>query len=149
MKRLLVADTAVTLVFAASGRSSHNEHLGPLPVLETAWPFLVGLGAGWLITRGLSGSHANLAVGRYSVWRGNRAGGYMVILGTTVGAGMLLRQLTSDGTATAFVVVATAFIAAGFALVRVPGWWRARRRRINQISTAEEPHRHPEPSNRL
>lgn len=133
MKGLLIADTAVVVVFAASGRSSHDEGLDPVAVLGTAWPFLVGLGAGWLLTKALARTGAGRTAGELadsaSTWLPSRVGGYLVILGATVGGGMLLRQLTGAGTATAFIIVAVGFNAIGFAAVRAPGWYRMLRDR--------------------
>ena len=39
-------DAALVVVFAALGRASHAEENALVGALATAWPFLVGLGAG-------------------------------------------------------------------------------------------------------
>jgi hypothetical protein len=44
-------DVLAVLVFAAVGRSSHAEVVGPWGVLTTAVPFLLGLFVGWLVGR--------------------------------------------------------------------------------------------------
>ena len=44
-----VLDTVLVVAFAALGRASHDSDLlGGL--WQTAWPFLVGLALGWLVT---------------------------------------------------------------------------------------------------
>jgi len=86
-------DVALILVFAGLGRSNHFEDLTILGVLETAWPFLTGLALVW---------------GWGQVWRHPAAllrSGIPVWLGT-VAIGMVLRLLSGDGTALAFIVVA-------------------------------------------
>ncbi len=96
----LALDAALVLVFAAVGRASHNEMNPMLGVLATAWPFLVGLGAGWAVVRLLSHRWA-LDVGP----------GVSVVVGTVV-VGMLLWAVTGQGTAPSFLVVATLVLAA-------------------------------------
>lgn len=44
-------DVLAVLVFAAIGRNSHGEMVGPFEVFTTASPFLVGLVTGWLVGR--------------------------------------------------------------------------------------------------
>lgn len=46
-----VVDAVLVIVFAATGRSSHAESLGPLAIFGTAGPFLAALVIGWLIVR--------------------------------------------------------------------------------------------------
>ena len=48
-------DAALVVVFAALGRASHAEDNALVGALATAWPFLVGLGAGWALVRWRSG----------------------------------------------------------------------------------------------
>lgn len=92
---VLVLDVVVVVVFAALGRRTHEEGGALAGVADTAWPFLVGLLVGHVVVRG-------------SVTL--RAG--VVVWVATVAVGMVLRQLTGDGTALAFVLVATAFLGA-------------------------------------
>ena len=47
-----LADVVGVLVFCAVGRRSHAEGLTLTGVAETAWPFLAGTAAGWLLSRG-------------------------------------------------------------------------------------------------
>lgn len=107
----LALDAALVVAFAAVGRRSHEEAGGAGAVLEVAAPFLVGLVAGWAITR---------------AWRAPRAPetGVGIAL-TTVAVGMVIRALATDrGTALAFVVVA--LLVLGGALVG----WRILSRRL-------------------
>lgn len=93
---VLALDLVVVVAFAALGRRSHEEGGGLAGVADTAWPFLVGLVLGHVLVRG-------------SVTL--RAG--VVTWVATVAVGMVLRQLTGDGTALSFVLVATGFLGAG------------------------------------
>lgn len=100
----LAVDVFFVLLFAFAGRQSHDS--GPaLVVLRIAWPFLVGLVAAWAVLawRGWSG---------VGVW----PGGVVVWLATYV-IGMVLRGLTGEGLAPAFLVVSILFL--GLTLV---GW---------------------------
>ncbi|WP_344589885.1 DUF3054 domain-containing protein [Actinomadura vinacea] len=91
-------DVCVVLVFVGIGRASHEEALGVAGFAGTAWPFLVGLGVGWGVTRAWRRPEG-LPVG-VGVW------------GATLVVGMVLRALSGQGTAVAFMVVATLFLAA-------------------------------------
>ncbi len=106
-------DVVLVLVFAAVGRASHWGHLplageeaGPVVgVLLTAWPFLVGVAAGWALVRARSG--------RWPLWLG--AG--IPVVACAVVVGMLLRVATGAGTTDSFVLVATTVLA-----VLLLGW---------------------------
>lgn len=103
----LVADLVLVVAFAAIGRASHAEGvLGPggSGLATTAWPFLVGLLIGWAVTRGWRHPLAPLRTG-IGVWV------------TTVVVGMLLRAVSGQGVAVAFVIVATVTL-----LVFLVGW---------------------------
>lgn len=104
----LLADALCVLVFAAVGRRSHAEGVTIPGVLETAWPFLAGLAAGWLVL---------LAAGRAAQAAAPAAA--LVLWPATVAVGMGLRALTGQGTALAFVIVATLFTGATLAGWRV------------------------------
>lgn len=91
-----VADVLVVIVFVAIGRRSHDEGGALAGIASTAWPFLVGLGVGWIVTQAWRRPTA-LATG-VGIWI------------VTVLVGMLVRRfLAGDGTAPAFIVVATIF----------------------------------------
>lgn len=93
----LLADACCVLVFVVIGRASHTQGETPGGIASTSWPFLAGLAAGWL------GSRA---------WRrplALRPSGITVWL-CTVALGMVLRVVSGQGTAPAFIVVALAFL---------------------------------------
>lgn len=88
------ADAACILIFVAIGRRNHAEGVTLAGIAETAWPFLAGLAAAWLI---------------YRAWRAPtavRTTGVTVWL-STVAIGMGLRAGTGSGIALSFIVVAT------------------------------------------
>lgn len=92
------------LVFVAIGRSAHAHGVTASGLAATAWPFLVGLAAGWVVAR---------------AWRRplEIVPTALVVTVTCVAVGMVLRVASGQGTAVAFVVVALAFL--GMALI---GW---------------------------
>lgn len=89
-----VLDALLIGVFAAIGRASHGEGEPVLGAAVTAWPFLVGATAGWALVR--------LRSGRWPL----SLGPGIPVWACTVLVGMLLRALTSQGTAFSFVLVA-------------------------------------------
>ena len=96
----LAYDTALICIFAAIGRRSHAETGALLSVLTTAWPFLAGMAAGWLISL-LTLRRAPLTVrDGIPVWL------------CAVSIGMALRGLTHAGTAFSFIVVASIVLSA-------------------------------------
>lgn len=102
----LAADVLSIVVFVAIGRRNHDEGVAPAGVVETAAPFLVALLVTWLVAL---------------VWRDplSPRSGAITWVGT-VALGMVLRKVVfDDGTATAFVIVATVFVGA------VLNGWRA------------------------
>lgn len=96
-------DAVLVVAFAATGRATHDGDVWS-GLAVTAWPFLAALVAGWLVTRAWRAPSAPVRVG-IGVWL------------TTVVGGMLLRALSGQGTAIAFVVVATATL-----FVALVGW---------------------------
>ncbi|MEN2741137.1 DUF3054 domain-containing protein [Microbacterium sp. X-17] len=103
----LVVDIVLVVAFAAIGRASHAEGvLGPggSGLAITAWPFLVGLIVGWVVTLGWRHPVAPLRTG-LGVWA------------ATVVVGMLLRAVSGQGVAVAFVIVAAITL-----LVFLVGW---------------------------
>lgn len=100
-------DAALVVVFAAIGRATHDgDVLGPggSGLAQTAWPFLVALALGWGATLAW---RRPLAVARTGV----------PVWVVTVVVGMLLRAVSGQGVAVAFVIVAT--LTLGLLLV---GW---------------------------
>lgn len=108
-------DAVLVVVFAVLGaRTHHDGALTPGAVADVAWPFLAGLAVAYALLVGLG----RVGEGRAGVGR-NPAGlvpGVGVWL-TVLVVGMVLRRLTGDGTALAFVLVAT-----GFTLATLLGW---------------------------
>jgi Protein of unknown function (DUF3054) len=96
----LALDTVVICLFAAIGRRSHGESDALLAVATTAWPFLAGMSAGWLV--------CVFAFGRAPL----RVPDAIPLWLATVAIAMVLRSLTGAGTAFSFVVVATVFLGA-------------------------------------
>ncbi len=90
----LLADIVCVLVFCTIGRRSHAEGLTVSGIAQTAWPFLVGAGVGWLLIGGWRRPFTVVPTG-VAVWL------------STVVVGMLLRKATSAGVSTSFVVVAS------------------------------------------
>lgn len=103
----LALDAALVLVFAAIGRATHDGDVfgpGGLGLAETAWPFLAALAAGWMVSLAWRRPSAALRSG-IPIWL------------VTVAGGMLLRAVSGQGTALAFVIVATVTLA-----VLLIGW---------------------------
>ncbi len=95
----LVLDVGAVALFVAIGRSVHTHGLSVAGMASTAWPFLSGLAAGWLVVT-TRGHGAASVVDGIPVWI------------STVALGMVLRVLSGQGTATAFVFVALGFLGA-------------------------------------
>ena len=105
-------DLALVIVFVLIGRASHDEGAtgggssgegatgegAVLGALQTLWPFLVGLAAGWLISRAWR-APARLKTG-------------LIIWPVTVVVGMLLRALTGQGVQLSFIIVTTLVLGA-------------------------------------
>jgi Protein of unknown function (DUF3054) len=93
----LLADCCCVLAFVVIGRASHAKGESLAGIASTAWPFLAGLACGWLAARGWR-RPAALAPAGVGAWLG------------TVAVGMVLRVVSGQGTAVAFVLVALAFL---------------------------------------
>jgi hypothetical protein len=94
-----VMDLVAVLVFVGIGRAVHTDGLTVAGLASTAWPFLSGLVAGWLV----------VVVRRNDV---TSLGGGVPVWISTVALGMVLRVVAGQGTAVAFVVVALGFLGA-------------------------------------
>jgi hypothetical protein len=106
-------DVMWVLVFVVIGRASHakGEYLGG--IASTAWPFLAGLGAGWLALAALRPrSREATPLPAFGVVPAG-----VVAWLATVAIGMTLRVISGQGTAVAFIAVALAFL--GLSLL---GW---------------------------
>ncbi|MGI8334610.1 DUF3054 domain-containing protein [Actinomadura scrupuli] len=106
-------DLCCVAVFVVIGRASHDEAASVTGLATTAWPFLAGLAAGWAVTRAWRRPAALIPTGA-GVWL------------SAVAAGMVLRALSGQGTAVAFVVVALVFLG-----VTMLGWRAAVRWRTS------------------
>ena len=93
----VILDCCFVLLFVIIGRASHVKGESLAGIASTAWPFLAGLAGGWLAAR--------------AWWRpfGLFPAGVGAWLGTVVG-GMVLRVVSGQGTAVAFIGVALAFL---------------------------------------
>lgn len=130
-RRLALAaglDTFVVVLFVAIGRRNHDESSAVAGLAKTAAPFLVGLAAGWTAARAWR-RPARIVTG-------------LVIWPVTLLVGMIVRSTVfDDGTATAFVIVATSFLGAGFV------GWRAVVRALDRRAGAPNQQR-PHPTHR-
>ncbi|MGH9019658.1 MAG: DUF3054 domain-containing protein [Acidimicrobiales bacterium] len=113
-------DAASVVVFVVLGRRVHDHGVRLSGVAHTAWPFAAGLVVGWFVAGGLG-------------WRAGQTRSGYVIATATVVVGMLLRVVSGQGTAVAFVAVAVGFFALLTVAPRALAWrargrWRSRRR---------------------
>lgn len=104
-KHAYFLDLLVVLLFAAAGRASHELSGNVLGVLETAWPFLIGLVVGWIVVN-------RQAADRHHWWLDG-----LVLAVASLVIGMAMRIVTDQGTATPFVLVA-----AGVLTLGLVGW---------------------------
>ena len=93
----LLADVCCVLAFVVIGRANHHAGETVAGVASTAWPFLAGLAAGEVATRGWLRPFALLPTG-VGVWL------------CTVAIGQILRVVAGQGTALAFIVVTLLFL---------------------------------------
>lgn len=99
----LVLDIVLVVAFAATGRASHDSDVWS-GLWQTAWPFLAGLGIGWLVTAAWRAPSAPVRTG-LGVWA------------ATVIVGMLLRVASGQGIALPFIIVAAVTL-----LIALVGW---------------------------
>lgn len=107
-QHFIIIDLILVAVFATIGRASHGESIAPSGIFHTAWPFMTALLVAWAVMLLRRRPTDTLAAGVF-VWL------------CTVFGGMVLRRGSGDGTATAFVIVATVVLAVfliGWRLVR-------------------------------
>lgn len=108
----LLLDTVLVVTFCAIGRRSHAEASSLAGLATTAWPFLSGLAAGWLVVaarlrgRLAAESSRTAATGPAAVY----PSGVMIWAATLV-IGMLLRVISGQGVALSFVIVAGTVLA--------------------------------------
>jgi hypothetical protein len=92
-----VLDIGCVLIFVVIGRASHVQGESLAGIASTSWPFLCGLGAGWAAARAWR-RPARIRPEGIALWL------------CTVAVGMILRVVSGQGTAAAFIVVALAFL---------------------------------------
>ena len=93
----LLVDVCCVLIFVVIGRASHTRGEAIAGIASTSWPFLCGLGAGWAASRAWRRPLAIVPAG-IAAWL------------STVALGMILRVVSGQGTAAAFIIVALAFL---------------------------------------
>jgi hypothetical protein len=93
-------DAVWVLAFVVLGRTSHTEGLTVPGIARTAWPFLVGLAAGWIVARAWRAPAALVPTG-------------MIVWPACVAVAMGLRIASGQGVVAAFVLVALAFVGLG------------------------------------
>lgn len=103
----VVIDVIAVVAFAVAGRLHHGEGADIAGVASTAWPFLVGLAAGWVtVLKAYENVHPmHIFPAGVTLWAWTMIGG------------VIIRILTEAGTAISFVLTAT--IVTGVLLV---GW---------------------------
>jgi len=113
-------DCCCVLAFVIIGRASHAKGESLAGIASTAWPFLAGLAIGWLAARAWR-RPLGLAPAGVGAWLG------------AVALGMVLRGVSGQGTAAAFVGVALAFL--GLFLL---GWRLAARLAVTARHTGSD-----------
>lgn len=88
----LGVDVAVVLAFVTLSRLSNGQSVRPDGVLGTAWPFLVGLVLGWVLTRSWQ-----ITVTLYSA---------LGVFACTFAVGIAFRRITFTGAQPSFVAMA-------------------------------------------
>ena len=94
------ADVVWLAVFVVLGRSSHTEGEALPGVARTLWPFVLGLAIGWAVARAWRRPAPVVPTG-------------VVVWPVCVGAAMVLRAVSGQGVAVAFIGVALAFVGLG------------------------------------
>ena len=111
-----VLDCCCVVAFVLIGRAAHTDGESVTGTVSTAWPFLAGLAGGWLAARAWR-RPLRLWPAGVGAWLG------------AVALGMLLRVVSGQGTAVAFIVVALAFLGLFLLGWRLLALAPARRRR--------------------
>jgi hypothetical protein len=118
----VVLDVCCVLVFVIIGRASHTKGETLAGIASTSWPFLCGLAVGWAWLWASAVRVSGVRAWRHplAIFAISPAG--LVVWLCTVAVGMILRVISGQGTAIAFIVVALAFLG-----VFLLGWrliWR-------------------------
>jgi len=102
---IFALDVVLVGVFATFGRGAHSEGLGAAQVWGTAWPFLIGLAAGWVVVLATRRDPATVRSG-------------VLLWVTTLVGGMAIRGL-GDGRVPHWSFIMVAGVATAVFLV---GW---------------------------
>lgn len=94
----MLADILLVIVFAATGRASHEESAFGLGLITTAWPFLAALAIGWIVSLAWKRPSAVVPTG-------------VIIWAVTVAGGLGLRVAAGATAAVPFIIVATITLA--------------------------------------
>jgi Protein of unknown function (DUF3054) len=114
-------DVLSVMLFVVIGRRNHDEGSAVAGVLETAAPFLIGVGAAWLIVRAWRWPLAILTG--------------LVVWPITLLVGMMCRNLIfGRGTPASFVIVATVFLGLCFVGWRMAARAITRRRQRSAVT---------------
>ncbi|GAA2014459.1 DUF3054 domain-containing protein [Brevibacterium samyangense] len=100
----LVIDLVLVVLFTVVGHYTHAHSLDLEGIVSTAWPFVTALVAAWILAAVWDRPLSPLKTGT-AVWA------------ITVLLGMVIRAVTGEGTAGAFIVVA-----ASLNLLTLVGW---------------------------
>ncbi len=116
MRRYLpLLDLIFVLLFVGIGRNTHDHGVRAGGMISTTWPFAVGLAVGWIVL----------------TWRHRRGdtplNGFFIVL-ITVALGMVLRVVSGQGKAVAFIIVALAFLSLFLVGWRLVTMWLVRPR---------------------
>ena len=107
-----VVDVLCIVIFVAIGRKNHDEGEAAAGIFRVAAPFLITAVVGWFASQAWK-NPLELQTG-------------VIIWLTTIILGMILRRfIFDDGTATAFIIVATVFLCA-----LLNGWRAIVRKRL-------------------
>jgi hypothetical protein len=101
-------DVVAVVLFVVIGRAAHHHGETVAGFASTAWPFAVGLGAGWALVVAMG--RRQIGIVRRASPASLAAGGAVCVC--TVAIGMALRVVAGQGTAPAFIAVATGFLGA-------------------------------------
>ncbi|QXB42431.1 DUF3054 domain-containing protein [Jonesia denitrificans] len=104
-------DVVLVVLFAAAGRQSHNEVATIVGIADTAWPFLLGLLVGWVITRQWQTTTTGLPI-VFQVWPAA-----IMLAFVTWAFALAIRVLAGDTNSGGFP-----FVALGFLLLMLVGW---------------------------